>query len=137
MVDCAGSGERGGARLKFLIVMAILVSVAYAGYLYVPVAYNAYLYKDLMQTKVDAAAALAYSPAWVTDQLTKSGPEYNVPPDAVITPARENDRMQVRVQFSKPIEFLQFSKPIEFHGYTYVYEFDHTAQSTQFLGKTK
>jgi hypothetical protein len=128
MTDFARSGERGEARLKFVIVMAILGAVAYAGYFYVPVAYNAYLYKDLMQTKVDAAAALAYSQAWVTDQLTKSGPEYDVPPDAVITPTQENDRMSVRVQFSKPIEFP---------GYTYVYEFDHTAQSTQFLGKTR
>jgi len=128
MMDGAESGERGGARLKFLVVMAILASVACAGYFYVPVAYNAYLYKDLMQTKVDAAAALGYSPTWVTDQLTKSAAEYDVPPEAVITPTQENDRMQVRVQFSKPIEFP---------GYTYVYEFDHTAQSTQFLGKTK
>ena len=128
MTDFARSGERGEARLKFVIVMAILATVAGAGYFYVPVAYNAYLYKDLMQTKVDAAAALAYSPAWVSDQLTKSGPEYYVPPEAVITPFQENDRMLVRVQFSKPIEFP---------GYTYMYEFDHTAQSIQFLGKTK
>jgi hypothetical protein len=128
MTDFARSGERGGSRLKFLIVMAILGTVAYAGYYYVPVAYNAYLYRDLMQTKVDAAAALAYPPAWVTDQLTKSGPEYEVPPEAVITPTQENDRIKVRVQFSKPIEYP---------GYTYVYEFDHTAQSVQFLGKTK
>lgn len=127
MTDFTTSGERGSARLKFLIVMAILVAVAYAGYLYVPVAYNAYLYKDLMQTKVDAATALAYSPTWVLDQLTKSGPEYGVPPDAVITSVQENDRMKVRVQFTKPIEFP---------GYTYVYEFDHMAQGTQFLGKT-
>ncbi|CAN5564203.1 MAG: hypothetical protein H0T77_06715 [Pyrinomonadaceae bacterium] len=128
MTDFARSSERGGARLKFLMVMAILGAVACAGYYYVPVAYHAYLYKDLMQTKVDAAAALAYPPAWVTDQLTKSGPEYGVPPETVITPTKENDRMQVRVQYSKRIEFP---------GYTYLYEFDHTAQSTQFLGKTK
>jgi hypothetical protein len=128
MRDFASSGERGGARLKFLIVVAILGAVAYAGYYYIPVRYNAYLYQDLMQTKVDAAAALAYSPTWVTDQLTKSGPEYEVPPEAVITPTVENERVKVRVQFSKPIEFP---------GYTYVYEFDHTAQSTQFLGKTR
>ena len=128
MTDFARSGERGGSRLKFLIVMAILGTIAYAGYYYVPVAYNAYLYRDLMQTKVDAAAALAYPPAWVADQLTKSGPEYEVPPEAVITATQENDRMKVRVQFTKPIEFP---------GYTYVYEFDHTVRSTQFLGKTK
>ena len=128
MTDFTKSGERGSARLKFLIVMAILAAVAYAGFLYVPIAYQAYLYKDLMQNKVDAATALSYPTVWVSDQLTKSGPEYDVPPDAVITPLQENDRMQVRVQFTKPIEFP---------GYTYVYEFDHTAQGTQFLGKTK
>ena len=128
MTDLARSGERGGARLKFLVVMAILAAVAYAAYLYVPVAYQAFLYKDLMQNKVDAAAALAYPPNWVFDQLTKSGPDYEVPPEAEITPVVENDRMQVRVQFSKPIEFP---------GYTYTYEFDHTAQSTQFLFKAR
>jgi hypothetical protein len=128
MMDSARSGERGGARLQFLVVMAILGAVACAGYFYVPVAYHAYLYKDLMQNRVDAAAALAYPPKWVADQLTKSGPEYDVPPEAVITPMREDDRMKVRVQFSKPIEFP---------GYTYMYEFDHTAQRTQFLGGFK
>lgn len=128
MTDHARSGERGGARLKFLIVMAILAAIAYAGYLYVPVSYQAFLYKDLMQNKVDAAAALAYPPNWVFDQLTKSGPDYEVPPEALITPVVENDRMQVRVQFSKPIEFP---------GYTYTYEFDHTAQSKQFLFKAR
>jgi hypothetical protein len=128
MTDSGRSGERGGSRLKFLVVMTILAAVACAGYFYVPVAYNAYLYKDLMQTKVDAAAALAYSPAWVTDQLTRSAPEYNVPPEVVITPFQEDERMQVRVQFSKPIEFP---------GYTYVYEFDQTVQSVEFLGKKR
>ncbi len=128
MRDLARSGERGGARLKFMIVVAILAAVAFAAYFYVPVAYNAYLYKDLMQIRVDSAAALGRTPVWVADQLTKSGPEYEVPPEAVITPTVENDRVTVRVQFSKPIEFP---------GYTYVYEFDHTAQSVQFLGKQK
>ena len=42
MVNMTRSDERGGARLKFLVVMAILGLLAYAGYLYIPVAYNAY-----------------------------------------------------------------------------------------------
>jgi hypothetical protein len=128
MTDFARSGERGGARLKFLIVVLILGAAGYVGYLYIPVAYNAYLYRDLMQTKVDSAAALGRPTSWVSDQLTKSGPEYEVPPEAVITPTTENDRMKVRVQFTKTIQFP---------GYTYVYDFDHTALSTEFLGKTK
>ena len=128
MKDFARSGERGGARLKFLIVVGILGAVACAGYFYIPVAYNAYLFKDIMQSRVDSAVGLGYPPIWVSDQLTKSGPEYGVPADAIITPTLENDRMKVRVQFSKTIEFP---------GYSYVYQFDHTANSTEFLGKSK
>jgi len=118
------SGERGSANLKFLIVMALLGATAYGGYLYVPVAFNAATYKDLMQHYVDLAATQGHPPAWLADQLAKSGPEYGVPADAVITPVQHDGRMEVRVQFVKVIEFP---------GYPYDYEFDHTVKSTAFL----
>jgi len=117
------TNERGSARLKFVIVMAILIAVAYAGYQYVPVAYQAYLFKDLMQQRVDAASALGHPPAWVKDQLVKSAPEYNVPDDVEIETTRQGDRVEVRVHFTRPIEFP---------GYVYEYDFDHTAKSTTF-----
>lgn len=119
----ARTSDRGSARLKFLVVVLILGVLAYAGYQYIPVAYDAYLFKDLMQQRVDAAAAMGHPPAWVKDQLSKSAPEYNVPADAEIEPAKQGDRIQVRVKFSRPIEFP---------GYVYHYEFDHTAQSAAF-----
>jgi len=117
-------GERGSARLKFIIVMVVLAVIAYAGYQYVPVAYDAYYFKDVMQNKVDMAATQGYETSWVTDQLIKSRSEYHVPPEAIITPARNENRMEVRVQFTRPISFP---------GYTYNYEFDYTAKSTTFL----
>jgi hypothetical protein len=118
------SNERGSARLKFLLVLLIIGGVAYAGYLYVPVAYQAHAFKDFMQHQVDVASASGYPPSWVGNQLTKSLPEYDVPPDALITPATRDNRVEVRVQFTRPIEFP---------GYTYQYEFDHTVKSTAFL----
>ena len=118
------SGERGSATLKFVIVMAILCSAAYAGYLYVPVAYQAHMYKDLMQHYADVAAAQGYRPSWAGDQLAKSAGEYEVPSNAVITPAQRDNRIEVRVQFVRVIEFT---------GYTYNYEFDQTVKSTAFL----
>ena len=118
------SNELGGSRLKFLIVMAILLSVGYAAYLYIPVRYHAYLYKDLMQQFVDVASAQGKPPAWVGEQLSKSAEEYDVPSNAVITPSSVESRVQVRVQFIKPIEFP---------GYTYNYEFDETVKSAAFL----
>jgi len=118
------SGERGSASLKFMIVMAVLGLAAYCGYLYVPVAFQANTYKDLMQHYADVAAAQGYKPSWSGEQLAKSGEEYDVPADAIITTALRNNRIEVRVQFVKPIEFP---------GYTYNYEFDHTVKSTAFL----
>ena len=116
--------ERGSANVKFVIVMAILGATAYAGYLYVPVAFQANAYKDLMQHYADVAAAQGYAPSWAGEQLMKSGAEYDVPLNAAITPVQRDNRVEVRVQFVRPIEFP---------GYTYNYEFDHTVKSTAFL----
>ncbi|HJU91692.1 MAG TPA: hypothetical protein VJ656_02060 [Pyrinomonadaceae bacterium] len=118
------TGERGSANLKFLVVMTILIATAYAGYLYVPVAFQANAYKDLMQHYVDVAAAQGYQPSWAAEQLMKSGAEYRVPANAMITPVRRDNRVEVRVQFVRAIEFP---------GYTYNYEFDQTVKSTAFL----
>jgi hypothetical protein len=118
------SGERGNANLKFLIVITLLGATAYAGYLYVPVAFQAKAYKDLMQHYVDVAAAQGYQPAWASEQLMKSAAEYDVPANAIITPAQRDNRVEVRVQFVREIKFP---------GYTYQYEFDHTVKSTAFL----
>ena len=102
----------------------ILGAAAYAGYLYIPVQFDAYRFKDLMQRDVDMAVAQGSPASWVVDQLTKSAAEYNVPPDAVITPSQQDNRMEVRVQFTRPIELP---------GYTYRYEFDYTAKSSSFI----
>ena len=116
--------ERGGARLKFIVVVLVIALVAYLGYLYVPVVYQAYLFKDLMQHNADVASTQGYDPAWVRNQLTKAAPEYGVPPDATILPALKDNRMEITVQFTRPIAFP---------GYTYTYTFDHTVKSTAFL----
>ena len=118
------SGERGSANVKFLLVMLILCATAYSGYLYVPIALQAKTYKDLMQHYADVAAMQGYPPTWVTEQLTKNGPEYGVPENAIISPVVQDQRMAVRVVFVRVIEFP---------GYPYNYEFDETVRSTAFL----
>ena len=118
------SGERGGASLKFLIVLLIFAATAYAGYLYIPVAYQAHNFKDLMQHYVDVASAEGKPPGWAGEQLVKSFAEYDVPANALVTPAKRDNRIEVRIQFVKTVEFP---------GYTYEYQFDHTATSTAFL----
>jgi len=118
------SSERGGSTVQFLIVMALLGSAVYAGYLYVPVAFNAHTYQDLMQHYADVAATQGYPPSWAGEQLLKNGTDYDLPKDARITPTQRDNRIEIRVQYVRPIEFP---------GYTYNYEFDHTVKSTAFL----
>lgn len=119
-----GHSERGSARLKFIIVLVISIVIIYVGYMYVPVAYGAYQFKDVMQTKVDACATQGYNPSWATDQLVKSEADYGVPADAVITSTSRDGRIEVRVQFTHPISFP---------GYTYHYVFDETVRSSAFF----
>src|ERR1043166_6373820 len=113
--------EQGGARLNFIIFSAVFATMLYVGYMYVPVAIDAYYFKDVMQNKIDLAVAQGYDGNWVREQLAKTGPDYHVPTEDVITPTTKESRLAVRVQFTRPISFP---------GYTYNYEFDHTAQST-------
>jgi len=123
-MKASNSNQSGNSRLKFLLVMAIILSLAFVAYKMMPIAYNAYVFKDYMQHTVDVAATMGYQPGAVRDQLTKSLSEYEIPETAVISPANRDGRIEVRVQFSIPVEFP---------GYTYEYQFDHTARSTPFL----
>jgi hypothetical protein len=116
-------GERGGTRLKFLIVIIVLAVLAYSGYQYIPVAYQAYLFKDYMQQTVDKAVGTGQNVAWVEAQLTEGGKQYDVLNPEVKALMRDS-RMEARVRFKRPIA-LPF--------YTYPYEFDHTVRSTEFF----
>lgn len=116
--------ERGEARVKFLITIAVIGVIAYVGYQYVPVAVRAYQFKDYMQQTVDKASALGQRDEWVKGSLKASFPDFSVPPEAIITTAQRDGRMEARVQFTKPIS-LPF--------YIYPYTFDHTVKSTGML----
>jgi len=116
--------DAGSARLKLIVVIGIVAVVGYCCYLFIPIVYQAYLFKDQMQRNVDVASVQGHDTGWVKNQLTKLAPDYGIPADAVISPVLRDNRMEVRVQFSKPIIFP---------GYTYNYTFDHTVKSTAFL----
>src|SRR5690242_6674333 len=98
------ASERGGARAKLIIFLVAVLVVGYLGYLYVPVSVDAYYYKDFMQNRVDMAAVQGNDGNWLKDQLTRAAADYHVPEDAVITPSQKEGRMEVRVQFTRPIQ---------------------------------
>jgi hypothetical protein len=115
-------GERGESRLKFLIVIVVIAAVAYVGYQFIPVAYQAYLFKDYMQQNVDKAAALGQSVDWVETQLKAGAKEYGLPPEAEIKAMQRDGRVEARVRFTRPISLIV---------YTYPYEFDNSVKSTE------
>ncbi len=118
--------ECGASRLKFMLILAVLAVVAYVGFQYVPVAYQASRFKIAMQDNVDKAATLSQSSEWLRNQLRVEGNEHGVPPNAEITVERSSDgRVQARVQYMRPVALP---------GYTYSYNFDYTAKSTELLG---
>lgn len=112
--------ERGGARLNFLVVVAIIAVVGYVGYQYVPVVYNASLFKVFMQDTVDKAAITSRTSEWVGNELRANAAGYGVPPDAAITVQKNEGRLEARVRWTRPI-------PLP--GYIYQYDFDHTVKS--------
>ncbi len=95
------AGQRGGARFNFVLILLVIALAGYSAYNYVPVAYNAYLFKDYMQETVNKAA---YPPGqttdWVTQQLRAAAKEYELPQDAEINVHREEGRIAARVTWS-------------------------------------
>ena len=119
-------GERGSARLKFLIIFSVVVILGFVGYHYVPVRFQAGTYKDFMQETVNKGAGMGRTSDWVKEQLVKNGADYGVPPNAAIMAEEHEGALQVRVQFKRPVELLV---------YTYEYEFDETVKSPSWASK--
>ena len=120
-------GERGAARLKFIIVLVIIAAVGYMAFQYIPVAYQASRYKTRMQDVVTEAAAAGKGTEWVKSQLEASAADNGVPKDAKIVPTMKGARMAVTVQFTRPVNLL----PV----WTINYNFDYTATSDPLLGQ--
>jgi hypothetical protein len=118
------SNERGNSRFNFLLTLVVIGLAGYVAYQYVPVAYQASQLKISMQDTVDKAVVTSKNAAWAEDQLRRSLPIYGAPPDALITVANKESRIEAHVQYSVPIPLLVT---------TYEYKFDHTTRSAYLL----
>jgi hypothetical protein len=122
-----GRGERGGARFNFVVLILVIGLAGYSAYNYAPVAYKAYRYKDYMQEVVNRAA---YPPGqtteWVAQQLRAAAREHEVPEDMEVNVQREEGRIAANVTWSESVQLP---------GFTYEYDFDHTARSSGFISQ--
>ena len=125
-VSCAASPRRarGGARLNLLITVALIGALGYAGYQYVPVAYNASLLKSDMQDLVNNAAVSDKGKGWVEQQLRAALAEYGAPPDARVSVVSRDKRLEARVVYTRTVPLVVTD---------YQYHFDHTVRSSGFF----
>jgi hypothetical protein len=118
------ASERGGSRFNFLVFVVVIAVVAYAGYQYVPVAYQASQLKVFMDDTVNKAVITDKNAAWAEDQIRKNLVNYGAPPNALVTVAIREARLEAHVEYIIPVPLLIT---------TYNYKFDHTARSTNFM----
>jgi hypothetical protein len=122
-----GRGERGGARVNFIVIILLIALAVYSAYNYAPVAYKAYLFKDYMQETVNKAA---YPPGqttdWVTQQLRATAREYGLP---------ENTEIKVQNVEGRLAAHVTWSEPVKLPAYVYEYNFDHTSRSSGFISQ--
>jgi len=128
----ARPSERGGAGVKFLIVFAVLVLAANAGYHYVPVAYAGESFKSEMQTSVVNGMATngRISPVdYVKTRIQKAIQDNNLPTDTYLDVKQVGSTVQARAVYSQQVSILPFGI------YNYTYHFDNTAIPAGFLLK--
>jgi hypothetical protein len=128
------AAERGGASVKFLIVIVAIILIARAGYNYVPVAYEGEDLKQEMDTAVVQAMALGNNQDAVG--LTKTRIQRvvaanGIPTNAFIEVKQINNLCQARVAYQRQVELLPFGL------FSYTYEFDHVAVPSGFLAKSR
>lgn len=123
-------GERGSARVKFLLVVMILAITGNALLNYVPVAYQGENFKQEMQTIVVQGAAMPSNGPNAIDamksRLARAVRDSQLPP-AVVDVRSVNNIYTAHVRYSKEVSIVPFGI------YNYHYEFDHTATPTGFL----
>lgn len=124
--------ERGGAGVKFLVALSLVVLAGNAALNYVPVAYDAGNFKQEMDTTVVQALALPgkVNPADVIkNRINKAAKEDNIPADMFLEVKPVGNILQARVVYTKQVSILPFGV------WDHAYHFDHTATPQGFLAK--
>ncbi len=124
--------ERGAAGAKFLVVLAIILLIAHAGFNYIPVAYEAESMKTDMNTAVLQGLAMPgkMNPVENVKQRLNRAVQVNaLPPETFLDVKQVNNALTAHVYYQKKVNLLPFGI------YKYDYIFDHTATPSGFLLK--
>ncbi len=131
--DNKRNAERGGARVKLLIMAVVIGLVANAGYNFVPVAFQGENFKQDMETAVIQGVSMPSTygtPINVVRFKVGNAARVNqLPHDAVIDVKEKNNIVVARVYYMKKIPLIPFGI------YDYEYVFDHSATPGGFLSE--
>lgn len=123
--------ELGGAGIKFLAALIVLMLIGHAGYNYVPIAYQAENFKQDMHTAVVQGSLVPSDRVKpedaVRDRLGTAMRSNQLPASTMVEVKQVNNVVQARVSYSRDIPILPFGV------YDYKYDFDHIATPTGFL----
>ncbi len=127
-------GERGEGQLKVVIFLAAVFLGGYAGFQYIPVAYNGATLKQEMQTIVDQSSAIPAAQSnmvgWVQRKLESTLPAYGVPKNAALeVQTIEGAGVTASLKYTAQVDILPFGL------YTYPYEFKNTVSTSGMLTK--
>ncbi|MGQ0541576.1 MAG: hypothetical protein ACT4O9_06980 [Blastocatellia bacterium] len=126
------NSERGSAAIKFILIFAVIILVANAGYNYIPVAYEGASFRQEMDTAVvkGLAASGQMKPLeTVKASVQKAARDYNVPADAFIEVKPQGNIVYAHVVYSKQVSMLPFGL------YNYTYQFNYRAVPSGYLLK--
>lgn len=125
--------ERGGAGVKFLLVLMVIILVGNAAYNYIPTAYQGQDFKQEMGTAVVQGVAMPGAQTKpvdaVKERIRRVAQIEGIPANYYLEAKQVKGVVQVRVIYQKEVPILPFGL------YTYPYRFDHTATPSGFLFK--
>jgi hypothetical protein len=124
--------ERGGAGVKFIIILVVILLAANAGYNYVPVAYDAESLKTEMNAAVLQGLAMPgkLNPVDnVKARIQRAVQQNDIPADALIEVKQTGNVITAHVSYTKQVGILPFGI------YSYNFRFDFTATPSGFLLK--
>ncbi|MEZ5428603.1 MAG: hypothetical protein R2747_20320 [Pyrinomonadaceae bacterium] len=125
--------ERGGAGIKLLLAMVLIILLANAGYHYVPVAYQGASFKQEMEAAVVQGTLVPMPKTSPMDavryKLMQAAKTSSIPDNAFIEVKQVGNMIQGRVYYTKNVEILPFGL------YNYNYTFDYTAVPAGYIAK--